>query len=124
MLGPTYQLVQPNPTRIFRFDPILGQIFGFKRVGLALRIPKQVGLTSKRVQIWIQPYNVFDGPDLFSVSDWALRVQNQVESCQVGPQGKNLIRVGLVGFIWPTASPINHQSIIIILFVFKFDIHV
>ena len=37
-------LVQPNPTRFFGFNPILGPIFGFKRVGLALRIQKRVQL--------------------------------------------------------------------------------
>ena len=33
---------RPNPTRFFGFNPILGPIFGFKRVGLALRIQKRV----------------------------------------------------------------------------------
>ena len=37
-------LVQPNPTGLFGFNPILGPIFKFKQVGLALRIQKQVQL--------------------------------------------------------------------------------
>ena len=37
-------LVQPNPLRFFGFNQFLGPIFGFKRVGLALRNQKQVQL--------------------------------------------------------------------------------
>ena len=59
----------------------------------------------QRVQIWVQPYNVLNKPDLKRPvfgSGWALKVQNQVESGRVGPQGQNSgqIRVGLVGFFW------------------------
>jgi hypothetical protein len=38
------KLVRPTLTFFFEFNPILGPIFGFKWVGLALRIQKQVQL--------------------------------------------------------------------------------
>ena len=47
----------------------------------------RVGLTSQRVQIWVQPYNVLNKPNLNPtqpVFSWALMVQNRVELGQVG----------------------------------------
>ena len=38
----------------------------------------RVGLTSKRVQIWVQPYNVLNKPDLKNGSGWAFKVQNRL----------------------------------------------
>ena len=82
-------LVRPNPNRFFGFNQILGPNFGFK----------WVGLTSKRVQIRVQPYNVLN--KLISTqpvfnAGWALRFQNWVESGWVGPHGQNSGRVGWV----------------------------
>ena len=39
-----FELVQPNPTHSFGFNPVLCPIISFKRVGFALRIQKQFKL--------------------------------------------------------------------------------
>ena len=64
-------LVQPHPTLFIRGQPNFGSGWssGFKNR------PNRVWLTSKRVQIRVQPYNLTR--PIFR-SGWALKVQNRV----------------------------------------------
>ena len=85
-------LVRPNPffcSTQFSGSNRLGWPSGSKNRSY------RVGLTWKRVQIRVQPYNLI----------WT-RLVNRVESGWVGPQGQNLgqIWVRLVGFIWPQSK--------------------
>ena len=55
------EVVRPNLTCFFGFNPIFGPIFGFKQVGLSSGSKNGstwVGLTSKRVQSIVQPWTV------------------------------------------------------------------
>ena len=103
-----HQTSAAKPDPFFGFNLILGPIFRFKRVGLALRIQKRVQLGRVDLKFGFNPIMFLINPiptrPVFG-SGWALRVQNQnrVELGRVGPQNQNSgqIRVGLVGFIWP-----------------------
>jgi hypothetical protein len=62
-----FGLVQPKSTNCFGFNLMLGPIFWFKRVKLALRIPNwvQSGRDDlKKVKIGVQPYNVLNKNNL------------------------------------------------------------
>ena len=80
-------LVWLNTTRFFGFNPILGPIFGFKLVKQGWPSGSKnrsnwAGLTSKRVQIQVQPYNVLHKSNLNPT-------------------------LSLVGFIWPQALTLS-----------------
>ena len=105
-----FHIVQPNVTLpvLLGSTKFWAQFLGSNRLGWRQGSKNRsnlVSLTSKRVQIWVQPYNVLNRPDLnptrptFSLG-WALRVQNRVDSGWSSRSNSGQIRVRLVWFIW------------------------
>ena len=85
------RLVWPNPTRFSRFWVQFSGSNGSNRPSGSPKGSNWVGLTSKRVQIRVQSYNILNKSDLNPTRFWV----------GLGPQGQKL---GWVGWGWPSGS--------------------